>query len=44
MFWPTVLLLLWDNQMDLIEIIFCVAAIPVGILIIVDAMIDRGEL
>jgi len=29
--------------MELIEIIFCVAAIPVGIYIVVDAMIDRSE-
>jgi hypothetical protein len=33
-----------EHKMDLIEIIFCIAAIPVGILIVVDAMIDRGEL
>jgi hypothetical protein len=30
--------------MELIEIIFCLAAIPVGVYIVVDAMIDRGEI
>jgi hypothetical protein len=30
--------------MELIEIIFCVLAVPVGIYIVIDAMIDRGEL
>jgi hypothetical protein len=30
--------------MELIEILFCVAAIPIGIYIVIDAMIDRGEL
>jgi len=30
--------------MEMIEIVFCVAALVGGVYIVIDAMIDRGEL
>jgi hypothetical protein len=39
-----VLLLLWVDKMEMIEIFFCVAALVGGVYIVIDAMIDRGEL
>jgi hypothetical protein len=45
-FWllPLVLLLLWVNKMETIEIFFCIAALVAGVYIVIDALIDRGEL
>jgi hypothetical protein len=39
-----VLLLLWVNKMETIEIFFCIAALVGGVYIVIDAMIDRGEI
>jgi hypothetical protein len=37
-------LLLWVNKMETIEIFFCIAALVGGVYIVIDAMIDRGEI
>ena len=39
-----VLLLLWVDKMETIEIFFCIAALVAGVYIVIDTMIDRGEI